>query len=464
MAISLKTAGSWARVVADPSSVTIPGTPAAGDRMFLFANWKDYAITVANPSGWTPIVNSFADGTTGAGNGTGSVSVAAWYRDWQSGDGNPSLNWSASPTEAHAVVMLWQKGASDAWVAPTYATAAIAANDPFSATASTTLTIADGAVVMCMVALRDDSTTIARGVDDIDDDGSPTVTWNGNYVESPATHFSSTTGLDMSGDLGHRLVTTGAAGVNLTTAGNPAAAETGSALWVHQSLRIDPSGTGAITVPAATVSGTGSEILTATGAITVPAATVSGTGAEVFTSTGAVTVPAATVSGTGAEVFTATGSVTVPAPTVSGTGTHEGGAPTNPEGTGAISVPAATVAGTGSLVLTATGSITIPAATVSGTGAQTFTATGAVTVQAPTIAGTGSHAGPVTGTGSITASAATVSGSGTHRQNVTGTGAITAPAATVAGTGTGPSGGRGGGRAVAPDDDEVLSILPFGDF
>lgn len=203
--------------------------------MFLFANWKDFAITVADPSGWTPIVNSFADGSASATNGGGSVSVAAWYRDWQSGDGNPSLNWSASPTEAHAVVMLWTKAGGDTWGTPTFRTGAIAAADPFTVDASATVTVSNASVVIGMIALRDDSSTIARATDAIDDTGG-LVTWNGNYVESPATHFSSTTGLDMSGDMGHRFVTTGAAGVTLHMDGDPAAAESGTALFVLQAL------------------------------------------------------------------------------------------------------------------------------------------------------------------------------------------------------------------------------------
>lgn len=169
--------------------------------------------------------------------------------------------------------------------------------------------------------------------------------------------------------------------------------------------------TGSVSVPAATVAGTGVMHPSGTGAISVPAATTSGTGAETFTATGAVSVPAATTSGTGAETFTATGAVTVPAATTSGTGDHTESAPT---ATGAVSVPAPTVTGTGALTFTATGAITAPAATFDGTGAQAFTATGA-----------------------LSAPAATVGGTGTHLENVTGTGAITAPAATVAGVGTG---------------------------
>lgn len=234
-AVSLKTAGSWARVVADPSSVTIPGSPAAGDRMFLFASWKTYSITCANPSGWTPIGTEYADGAVASGNGTGSIKVMAWYRDWQSGDGNPSLNWSSAPTEAHAVVMLWQKAGGDTWAAPTTVTGAIAAADPFTVNAGSTADVPSGSVVMGLIGLRDDSSTMTRATDAIDDTGA-LITWNGNYAESPATHFTSTTGQDVSGDLGHRFVTTGASGATLHMDGDILAAESGAAKWVIQGL------------------------------------------------------------------------------------------------------------------------------------------------------------------------------------------------------------------------------------
>ena len=177
MAISLKTAGTWARMVTDNGTVAIPGSPVAGDSMFLWGTWKTYTITVANPSGWTPIGTAFADGTTAAGNGSGSVKVMAWYRDWQSGDAAPAIDYSAAPTEGHWVIMLWQKAGGDTWGTPSTVTAAIAAADPFSATSSATVTVPDASVVMCLIGLRDDSATIARSTTSIGDDGSPTVTW-----------------------------------------------------------------------------------------------------------------------------------------------------------------------------------------------------------------------------------------------------------------------------------------------
>jgi hypothetical protein len=227
-------------MVTDGGTVAIPGSPSAGNRMLLYGTWKDFAITVANPSGWTPIGTVFADGAVNAGNGLGSVDVMAWYRDWQSGDAAPAIDYSAAPTEGLWVIQLWQKDAGDVWDTPLTATGAIAAADPFTVNASSTLTILDGSIVECLIGLRDDSSTLARATDAIDDTGG-LVTWNGNYVESPATHISSSTGNDMAADLGHRLVTTGAAGVTLHADGDPAAAETGGAKFIV--IRAAPAAT-----------------------------------------------------------------------------------------------------------------------------------------------------------------------------------------------------------------------------
>jgi hypothetical protein len=63
-AISLKAAGTWNTVITtDNVTVAIPGAPAAGDRMFLFASWKNYATTLATPNGWNAIGTEFADGS-----------------------------------------------------------------------------------------------------------------------------------------------------------------------------------------------------------------------------------------------------------------------------------------------------------------------------------------------------------------------------------------------------------------
>lgn len=241
MAVSFRVTGSWAELTAD-GAVTIPSTPQAGDRMFLFARWKDFAITaqVTSPSGWTKLTE-FADGSVSSGNGTGSVKVACWYRDWQSGDGSPTVDFSSNPTNASVVIMVMAKSAGEVWLTPLARTAAMTNWTTTSqiVSASATVVVPNSSVVMGLIGIRDDSATMTRPTTGIDDSAGA-ITWNGNYVESPATHHSTTTGDDGAADLGYRLVTTGAT-ATLRMTGTISAAETGTGLWVVQgSATADP--------------------------------------------------------------------------------------------------------------------------------------------------------------------------------------------------------------------------------
>jgi len=205
--------------------------------MYLFARWKDFSITtqVTSPSGWTKLTE-FADGSVVSGNGTGSVKVACWYRDWQSGDTDPTIDFSVSPTTASAVIMVMAKAASDTWLTPVAVTAAMTNWTTSSQTvsASSTANVLGGGVVMGLIGIRDDTATMTRPTNGIDD-STGAVTWNGNYVESPATHHSTTTGDDGAADLGYRLVSAGAT-ATLRMTGTISAAETGAALWVVQGV------------------------------------------------------------------------------------------------------------------------------------------------------------------------------------------------------------------------------------
>src|SRR6185503_7726386 len=100
--------------------------------------------------------------------------------------------------------------------------------------ASSTANVLGGGVVMGLMGIRDDTATMTRPTNGIDDSAGA-ITWNGNYVESPATHHSTTTGDDGAADLGYRLVSAGAT-ATLRMTGTISAAETGAALWVVQGV------------------------------------------------------------------------------------------------------------------------------------------------------------------------------------------------------------------------------------
>lgn len=247
MAMSLKATGAWATAVADVS-VALVGTPAAGDRYFLWVAWKPYTVT-CQVSGWTEIAEH-ADGTVAQGSGIGSMKIACYYRDWQSGDGNPTIDFSASPNIAGYVMQLWQCGAGEVWDTPTFAPgqrSATNVNSAFSCPSG--VTVPSACVVMGGVALRDDSATFTRdfaggtGKSGIWDNDGGYVTWNGNYVESPATHLSTATANQMSADLGYRFVTTGGSVPANFLGGwiTSSAVETGVALLVFQTVSLAPA-------------------------------------------------------------------------------------------------------------------------------------------------------------------------------------------------------------------------------
>lgn len=236
MSISFKSVGTYIDLVST-GSVPLPSSPAAGDRMFLFVCNKDYSDTIGVSAGWTPIGSQYADGTSGSGSGSGSMSIHAWYRDWESGDSNPTVTPTPSASDGGAaVIILFEKGLGDTWDEPLTTNAAWTLNTaatPQTVSAVGSVAVPDGSAVLAFLGISDDVATITRPTSGID--VSSGITWDGDYVESPASHFSTTSGFDASADLGYRMVTTGGT-VTLRLTATLATAETGSIKFVVQSV------------------------------------------------------------------------------------------------------------------------------------------------------------------------------------------------------------------------------------
>jgi hypothetical protein len=277
MAVSFVGSQAWAAVTAD-AVVTLPAS-ADGDRIYIIAGWKNFSVT-AQISGWTE-VTEFADDAIVAGNGTGSMKVAAWYLDrGASAPSNPTLDFSASPNIAGVTVHVIRKASNEVWDAPAFVTAAITnwTTTAQTVSASSAVDVPDGAIVVGAAIIRDDSATFTRPTTGID--AASGVTWNGNYVEHPATHLTTTTGFDMAADAGYRLVTIGGTGITLRQTATLSAAETGSALWIVQTASEAPtliegsdsgSGTDAVELAAAfdqSDSGTGDDTVSEAAALT----------------------------------------------------------------------------------------------------------------------------------------------------------------------------------------------------
>ena len=190
-------------------------------------------------------------------------------------------------------------------------------------------------------------------------------------------------------------------------------------------------GTGAVTLQPVSVSGTGTQTFSATGALTLQPVSVSGTGTQTFSASGSVTLQPVAVSGTGIAGMVGTGAATLQPVAVSGTGTHT--EDTGASGTGDLTLQPVVVSGTGTQTFSASGSITLQPAAVSGTGLAGSIATGSITLQPVSVSGTGSQT--ISGSGAIVLPVVLVSGAGSSSVTATGTGAIALAAIAVSGAG-----------------------------
>lgn len=234
MAVAFRAAGSWENgstgLTAD-EVLAVPAAQVTGDLILVLASWKDFAIT-AQVSGYTEITE-FADGSVGTGNGLGSMKVGAWYKIAASDtEADPTLDFSTTTgLLGEGTILVFSKGSAETWLTPGFVTAAWPSQSTGTISASSTITVPDAGAVIGMIGIRDDSATYTRPTTGIDTASG--VTWNGNYVEAPGTHASTTTGNDMAVDAGYRLVTTGGAGITLRqTITSLSASETGAALWI----------------------------------------------------------------------------------------------------------------------------------------------------------------------------------------------------------------------------------------
>jgi hypothetical protein len=289
---------------------------------------------------------------------------------------------------------------------------------------------------------------------------------------------------------------------------------------LQAALASSPSATGAVTLAAPVVAGTGEHTVSATGALVLPATTVSGTGdSSSYTSTGVVVLAATVIAGTGTESLEATGALTTPAVVISGTAEETfsaSGAVVTPPiviagsaqtvesvtatgaldlastvidgtatttqpvtGTGALALAAIVIAGTATETFTSTGDLTLPAVTVTGTGSETLEATGALTGQPVTVNGSARH-GDATGTGALVLAATVVDGTGeftstavsasgaltlaatesagTAEETLAATGSVTLQASMVAGTGEETNAATGALTFLAPTLDGTAAI------
>jgi len=201
-------------------------TAASGDMMIMSVGAKPYngAITVNN--GWVSI-GSATDGTVAAAADVGSMKTEFFYKIHTGTETNPTVTLT-SPSVNGAVIIVFQKGASDVWETPVGSGGGDAtAGTGFSVTASANPGITSGDMLVGYAAIRSDAgTQSAIGI-------TATGATVGAFTEAPAADLATTAGSDMAMSGGYRSVTAGTASAAPVYASTLAAAHTGSAFIVR---------------------------------------------------------------------------------------------------------------------------------------------------------------------------------------------------------------------------------------
>jgi hypothetical protein len=236
MAISLRACGSWAAVNATTQTVTLP-THQAGDMLIVRAACKPYTASITcSTTGWNPVGDGYANGSTANGNGLGSLMHRAFYKIAESSsETDPVIDWGTTAAPGGAVALSYQKGTGEGWATPTGAGGGDStARTSQTCTISSHISVTAGDMVDFFLAWCDNYAST-----------SPTITQTGvtyNTVsEQPAAALSSSTSNDMAADGGYRLASSGtssAAAVVTATFGN---SEQGGA-WQTR-LRVAPATT-----------------------------------------------------------------------------------------------------------------------------------------------------------------------------------------------------------------------------
>jgi hypothetical protein len=311
--VSVKaTQGAWTSVGGTPN-VSLGGSPAAGDRYYILIAYKNkdaYLFQTTSSAGWTN-AGTYTNGTTASGNGTGSVTISIWYRDWVSGDPT-SVTWNVRDSTNSSNLLfgigattwfLLQKDAAKAWKTPGFVAGLHASSGGPSPVSSVGgdgtggagyVTVADGDMVFDCFAEQDDTATFTRSNSNLMPWDITPFAFTGNYTRFVTPHFSSTVGNDFAVDAGYRMVGSSATTVptRINSTATLSASEIGACAWVVQGeVATTPqrsaalAGVGALSATATaryarTAARTGAGTLTATAtARYARAATYSGAGA-----------------------------------------------------------------------------------------------------------------------------------------------------------------------------------------
>lgn len=261
--------GAWAGGAASCSPL-IPSGTGAGHAMVLFVGAKppDTASspgTIDTPSGWTKL-GQVSNGTTppGAG-GSGSVQVAAFVREWQSGDASPTVTLSGTTNVIFGRIASFSKTGAT-WSFAGSAGTDASGNTDVDAAMAADIGIAAGDMLAAGHIIANSTISFSA----------PAIQATGATIGSATQDAgSTTTGADAAMATQYASVTAGpataAARVRWTLSANAG----GSAVLVRLRETAAPSTADGVTLPATTSLVSGA----ATGAAAASGATIAAAGA-----------------------------------------------------------------------------------------------------------------------------------------------------------------------------------------
>jgi len=191
MAIGI-TAGSW---VSSGTSltVTLPASPQAGDKHVIFVGCKPYNTTINNLSGWNRLTGAGgSNGTVASGTDVGSVIWEVFWRDWQSGDGNPTLSLTGVNVALHCSWRIRPTAGGSTLDTPVGCKGQDTSSDiTYSATMNSNPGITANDLILNMTVIAGNNSSFTL----------PTITATGTTLvaatESPATEGNTSTGNDL---------------------------------------------------------------------------------------------------------------------------------------------------------------------------------------------------------------------------------------------------------------------------
>lgn len=384
------------------ASTLTPGWPAqarqADDIALLVVESENQTISLSSAQSFVEVLNSPQG--TGAAGSAGSTRLAVYWRRLSgAADTAPTIADAGDHVTGQLHVFRGVVTSGDPWNVT--AGGVDTTSDTSGSIPGTTTTVDDCLVVLlCSSSRNGTGTAEFSGYTNADLANILERTDNTNTVGLGGGHGMATGEKASAGAYGVTAVTLANASLkamlSIALKGAPTAVTGSGALGATASIAATALlafvGSGALTVPVPSLSGTGAliENRTATGALTVPQPVVGGSATLVFTGSGALLVPSSVVAGTGNTVFnvTGTGALTITPPVVEGSGTTTQASVT---GSGDLTVAPPDVSGTGVLEFSGTGAATVTAPSISGAGLGVFVATGGLGVPV-TISGSGLQA------------------------------------------------------------------------